>query len=225
MASEAPRPAADTMEQLGIAPAAARLIRYFALRPDARPHMRQVQRVLGLGGASLQRELERLVGLGLVERSVDGRHVRYHTNETSPLWAPLRLLITAAADPIALLRDALLDVPGVEAAFVFGSFAHGQPRATSDVDLFILEGRTFDRQTFFRRLTEVGLLSGREVNAQRYTEQRLAERLSNPEHPGAAFVREVLAGPKRWVAGSADVLTPLATAAGITMPERGDAAA
>jgi hypothetical protein len=35
--------------------------------------------------------------------------------------------------------------------------------------------------------------------------------------PGARFVREVLIGPKEWVAGSPDALAPVAIAAGISL--------
>lgn len=64
---------ADPLQLLGIAPSSGRILRYFALRPEAQPHARQLQRVLAIGGASAQRDLERLVTLGALARSTDGR--------------------------------------------------------------------------------------------------------------------------------------------------------
>src|SRR5829696_5197205 len=123
--------AADPLQQLGIPPATACVLRFFALRPEARPHLREVQRVLGLGSASAQRDLDRLVTLGALERRRDGRRVCYAVAERPPVWGPIRTLL-GASDPAALLRDALRDVPGIAAAFVFGSTAAGTARPQSD---------------------------------------------------------------------------------------------
>lgn len=205
----------DSLDLLGIAPAASRILRYFLLRPDAEPHARELQRVLRLGGASLQRELERLLALGALERRRDGRYVRYRAVADAPVWRAVAILEAASPDPTELLRNAVTDVPGVLAAFVFGSTARGTQRADSDIDLFVVEEEPADRRTLMTRLAEVELLVGREVDTVRYTPQALGERLGDREHPASAFVRDVLIGPKRWIAGAAAAIAPLAAAAGL----------
>jgi len=209
----------DTLQVLGIAPSATRILRYFALRPAARPHLRLLQRVLGLGGASVLRDLERLVTIGVLERDEDGRRVHYQVATTSELWTALRLLIGASSDPTELVRDALCDVGGLQAAFVFGSTARVTREKDSDVDVFIVEDTTVDNRALLRQLAEVGMLLRCEVNVVRYNLLTLAERLANPEHAAAYFVHEVLTGPKRWVAGSETALVPLATVAGVRISE------
>jgi len=209
----------DPLLILGISPAAARIIRYFLIRPDARPHGRELQRMLGLGGASLQRELDRMVQLGALQREVDGRRKHYRVVDEAPLWQAIRILASASEDPVPLLREALVDVPGLLGAFVFGSTASGLQRDDSDIDVFVVEEpTTADPKTLLRRLAAVGLLVGREVNPVRYTPLALAHRLGDPSHPARAFVREVLDGPKRWVAGEASAIAPIAAASGL----RGD---
>ena len=195
---------------LGLAPSAARILRYFVLRPGARPHARELQRLLRLGGSSLQRELARLEQIGALERVQDGRRVRYQAAEGSPVWKAVRLLVGASTDPTPLVEDALVDVPGVLAAFVFGSAARGTQRADSDVDLFVVEDSAVDRRKLLSQIAEAGLLLGREVNAVRYTLQGLGERLGNPSHPASRFIHETLAGPKRWVAGGPSEIVRLA---------------
>lgn len=211
--------AADPLDTFGLAPSISRILRYFLLRPAAVPHSRQLQRVLDLGGASLQRDLERLVLLGMLERIQEGRRVRYAVVEASRLWTAFRLMIGETSDPTMLIRDALLDVAGIQAAFVFGSVAKGTSDDNSDIDVFVVEDAELDQRVLLRQLTEAGLLLGREVNTVRYTIQSLAERLGNPNHTAAHFVRDVLEGQKRWIAGMAAVLVPLATAAGLQMPD------
>jgi predicted nucleotidyltransferase len=209
----------DPLRLLGMAASTAAILRYFALRPEAQPHARHLQRVLGIGGASLQRDLERLVKIGALERSPDGRLVRYRVVPSSPAWRGLQLLIGNVSDPTALIADALRDVSGVQAAFVFGSMASGTQRDDSDVDVFIVEHPDVDKRSLLRQLSEVTLLAGREVNTVRYTTHALAERLGDSRSAGSRFVREVLQGPKRWVAGAPAAILPLASAAGVRMPE------
>jgi predicted nucleotidyltransferase len=207
----------DGLEMLGLPRSQARIIRYFALRPDAATHGRHLQRVLGIGTASMQRDLKRLVALGALTCREDGRLVRYKPVSDSPLWSAFRAIIAATGDPSAVLRDALCDVAGIDAAFVFGSTAAGTRREDSDIDVIVVEGPHLDTRSLFSRLAEVGLLFATEVNAIRYTPQTLAERLGNPDHPAARFIRNLLEGPKQWVAGDPDVLAPLATAAGVRL--------
>jgi len=47
--------------------------------------------------------------------------------------------------------------------------------------------------------------------------EKLAERLGNRTLAGARFVRDVLSGPKQWIAGTPEVLRPLSLAAGISI--------
>lgn len=192
-----------------------RIIRFFALRPHVAIHGRALQRILGLGTASMQRDLENLVALGALERSADGRYVRYRADPSSAIWPAFRSILGSTSDPSALVHDALRDVAGIEAAFIFGSTARNTRRDDSDVDVLVVHGSHLDRHALFGQLTEVALLLGTEVNAILYTTQSLADRLGNLDHAAARFVRDVLEGPKRWVAGNPEVVHTLATAAGL----------
>jgi predicted nucleotidyltransferase len=139
--------------------------------------------------------------------------------QDSPVWQALRILAGTSADPTPLLRDALADIPGVQAAFIFGSTAQGTQREDSDIDLFVVEEPTLDRRQLLRQLAEAELVLQREINPVRYTPEGLAERLGDPGHPAWRFVCETLAGPKRWVAGAASAIAPLAAAAGVHLPD------
>lgn len=208
----------DALSALGVSPASARLVRYYVLHPDARPYPTQLRTQLGLSNASLTRDLERLRQLGALTRAEEGRRVRYVPVWGAPFWRGVRLLLATAADPTPALRDALADVDGLDAAFVFGSMAKGTTVGPhSDVDVFVVERADADTKALHRQLAEVGVLLGREVNAVRYTPTALAERLGDAARPGARFVRDVLGGPKRWITGTARQLRPLATAAGVRL--------
>jgi predicted nucleotidyltransferase len=177
--------------------AMARLARYFAVNPEARPHVRALERATGLGPRSLQNELDRLASLGVLVREAGGTRVRYRVDESSTLWPLLRQMVRHLSRPADVLPFALAEVPGIEAAFVFGSHAKGVERPDSDVDLFVV-GDDLDETALLRHTLEAGVLLDREVNVVTATRAELAERLA----AGRRFFRDVMAGAKQWVAGS-----------------------
>ena len=85
----------DPLGLLGVSGSQSRIIRYFALRPRVRIHGRELQRLLGLGTASMQRDLQNLGALGALERFSEGRYIRHQANRTSPIWPALRAILAS----------------------------------------------------------------------------------------------------------------------------------
>lgn len=186
--------------------ALARLVTHFVLRPDAALHFQALRRTTGLSSRSLQHELARLEQLGLVTREADGALVRYRAVPENPRWRALREFVGQFADPAEVLRVALAQVPEVEGAFLYGSYARKTAvHPGSDVDVFVV-GDGIDHEDARLALAEQALdvagLIGREVNITRYTRDRLAGRYAR----GGRFIRAVLDGDKDWLVGSEAVL-------------------
>lgn len=181
----------------------AAVVIYFVLHPDRALHFRALQRVTGVSSRSLQHEMARLESLGLVHRERDGRLVRYRAVAGHPRWTVLRDMVRQFADPAELLRVALADVPGLEAVFIYGSYARGDEHTESDVDVFALGDVLNDRDrrlALTRRTVEASVLLNREVNVTRYTRDKLEARRTG------GFLTSVLAGPKQWLVGDETVL-------------------
>lgn len=177
--------------------ALARLLIDFAVHPEDASYGREIQRRTGLTPRSLQTELARLESLGLVRRRSDGRLVRYELVEGTPKWSTFRRLIRELADPVDVVRNALADVPGIGAAFIFGSFARGDTREDSDVDVFIIDD-DIPEPLLARRTIDAEILLGREVNVVQMTRDELAGRIE----AGSSFIRTVFSRPKLWLVGS-----------------------
>lgn len=173
-----------------------KVVLYSLVHPEARPHFRALQRHLGVSSRSLQMALEELQGRGLLLRIAEGNRALYRADAESPGWSALRAMVRAFGDPVDVLREALSTVPGVEGAFVFGSFARGEAREESDVDV-LLVGDDIPRRELSRSTLESSALLGREVKVVRYGRDELARRISAGHH----FTERVLRGPKRWIVG------------------------
>ncbi|HST62355.1 MAG TPA: nucleotidyltransferase domain-containing protein [Longimicrobium sp.] len=177
--------------------ARARLLAHFSVHPDRREHGRALARHTGVGKRSLQVELERLEAMGLVRREAEGPRVVYSRDSGNPQWRAIDSLVGAYA-PALVLRDVLQDVPGIEAAFIFGSLARGDVRPDSDIDLFIYGNSIRDGEVG-GALLDAALVLDRPVDTKLYDR----ERFLRDAVPGASFLPRALAGPKHWMIGSA----------------------
>jgi DNA-binding transcriptional ArsR family regulator len=96
----------------------------------------------GLAYPTAHREVERLLDAGvLVVRNV-GRTRLVRENRESPLVAPIRDILTVATGPVVLLAEELARIDGIEAAFLYGSFAARMRGvagpAPADIDLMVI---------------------------------------------------------------------------------------
>lgn len=183
--------------------AMAAVVIYFVLHPDKALHFRALQRVTRVSSRSLQHEMARLEALGLVQRERDGRLVRYRAVAGHARWSVLREMVRQFADPAELLRVALADVPGLDAAFIYGSFARGDTHPESDIDVFAFGDALKDLDTrlaLTNTAVEASIILNREVNVTRYTPDKLEARRTG------SFLSSVLAGPKQWLLGDETIL-------------------
>ena len=158
-------------------------------------HLRELVRQSGLSLGTVQQELRRLNRVGIVTARKDGNRVYYRANPNHPAHRDLCSLVLKTDGLAAVLKQAL-KTPEVAVAFVFGSVAHGDTNAGSDVDLMVIG------EVGLRKLTS--LLSGiagrvgRELNPHVMTAGEFAKRKGNRDH----FVTSVLATPRLFVKGT-----------------------
>lgn len=183
--------------------AMARLVVFYAVHPGQRFHLRDLQRRSRLWSASLQRELQRLVDTGaLVREEGEDDRVYFVANEEHDAWRAWVLLLRSVADPADVLREALVDAPGIEGAFVYGSTVRGDARPDSDVDVLLLVRDEEAAHTRRRQISETEFLIGRPLDVVEYSTAIARERARE----GNPFLSRVLAEPKTWVYGSPEVL-------------------
>jgi DNA-binding transcriptional ArsR family regulator len=102
----------------------------------------ELARRIGANDATVSREVERLVRLGILSARTQGRNKLVRADYQLPWSGALRQLLAQTAGAMPLLRDALRQVPGVEAAYIFGSWAArylGEPGPfPRDLDLVVV---------------------------------------------------------------------------------------
>ncbi len=153
--------------------------------PETRRHLREIARLVGTSAGTASRELQKLVAAGLVDRSVEGRQVYFQARQASVIYRSVSEIVRNTMGAREVLRRQLADLPGVESAVIFGSYAAGMTRANSDIDLLIIGSP--DRDALTDRLELSGREIGRPVNEVVYSRAELDER----RRRGDSFMRSL----------------------------------
>ncbi|HXR38025.1 MAG TPA: nucleotidyltransferase domain-containing protein [Terracidiphilus sp.] len=168
-------------------------------RPDETFFTREISRQVGTSVGTVQRELETLSRVGLIDRSISGRQVYYKANRNHPVFAEMQSLIAKTVGAFQLLRSALAPFANrVSLAFVYGSMARRDESAGSDVDLMIVGNVTLDE--VLTELAPVERAVGRPINPTVYSTDEFKSKLQGGNH----FLRSVLRGEKVILIGDPD---------------------
>jgi len=138
------------------------LLRFFHLRQGAAGHVRAIARQIGRDPGAVSRELRRLEEQGLIVSETVGRSRVYRSAPNSRSTREMRTVIQRTLGVEAGLRQVLADLPGIDEAFIFGSYATGSDRVGSDVDLLVVGSPGSDELR--RRIGRVGRDIRRDVN-------------------------------------------------------------
>ncbi len=154
-------------------------------------HLSELLRLTGLGSASLQRELRRLVESGLVRSFHVGNQRHFQANPNSPLYRELLLITEKTVGLVPLLQEALKPMlPALKAAWIYGSVAKQTAHAGSDVDV-LLVGENLTLSEVLQRLVPVELRIGRTINPNCMSEDEFLRRKSDT----GSFVHRILSQP------------------------------
>ena len=168
--------------------------------PERSYHLSELRRLTGLGSASLQREINRLVIAGLANSALKGNQRQISANRQSPLFKELSDLTRKVTGAAALLTEALLPIERkIQVAFLYGSVAKQTDNAESDIDIIIV-GSDLTLSELLDQLLPVEEMLCRKVNPTCYTVGEFKKRLSDTD----SFVNKVLSQPIIQLFGNMD---------------------
>jgi len=168
------------------------LVEFFR-KPGTTAHVREMARRVGASPAAVGTELAGLAKSGILRSETVGRSLVYAVNEKSPLLPEMRSLVQKTLGIEAQIAEVLDGLPGLESAYLFGSYASGLERAGSDIDLLAI-GKP-DPVELSERLVPVERSLGRDVNVVSRTMAQIRGRRKEP------FWARILGGPLIHVAG------------------------
>ncbi len=169
-------------------------------QPQRSYHLSELRRLTGLGSASLQREINRLVVASLANSTLKGNQRQISANRQSPLFKELSNLTRKVMGAAALLTEALRPIEQkIEVAFLYGSVAKQSDNAESDIDIMMI-GSDLRLGEVLEQLLPAEEMLCRKVNPTCYTVGEFKKRLSDTD----SFVNKVLSQPIIQLFGNMD---------------------
>jgi DNA-binding Lrp family transcriptional regulator len=145
------------------------LLALVLLHPEREYSITELAEACGVTPTAVLREVERLVGGGILEDRRVGRSRLVKARTDTPLYRPLSEVISVTFGPMPLLAEALSGLAGVREAYIYGSWAaryRGEPGPPpGDVDVLVVGSP--DPDTLFDLAEGVSRRLGREVNVHR----------------------------------------------------------
>lgn len=174
------------------------------MHPEQSFHVREIARITGKPAGTLYRELGSLAEAELLFRSPVGNQVHYRANPACPIYEELRGILRKTFGVADILREALEPIANqVDVAFIYGSVARGDERATSDVDVMIIGRLKFSDAVLAFSSAEERLR--REVNPHVYSSREFKQKIADRE----PYLVRVVEGPNIFLIGTVDDLGKL----------------
>ena len=118
-----------------------RTIRFFFTNPTNKHYLMDISRTIGLAHTSVKKNLDKLIKLGLIRKSVEKKGCRrfplYHANLDNKTFKKYKTLYNLSAilesELIKFIEEKLMP----KSIVMFGSYQRGEDIENSDVDMFI----------------------------------------------------------------------------------------
>lgn len=139
-----------------------KIILLFVYNQEREFYLSEIARSVKTSAGTAKRELNRLLDADLVTLRKLGRLSLYRLNAQHSLFAEIVTIIRKTVGVEVELAKELAKIDGVLFAFLFGSYAKGNLRSASDIDLFVVGEVSED--DVYRAVRSVEDEVGREVN-------------------------------------------------------------
>jgi predicted nucleotidyltransferase len=173
----------------------AKLLGWFFTHEEEMFFVRQIASILSEDPTNLSREMAKFEELGILKSKREGNLKQFFVNRNCSFFEDMRGLVLKTVGVAGRLREALDRLPGIELAFIYGSYAREKETATSDVDLMIVGRVDVDKLDTILRKLEKEL--GREINYVLYSKNEFKAKRKKKD----GFVIDVLADEKITLIG------------------------
>jgi len=170
------------------------LVLYFT-NPNKKYYLRELERILNFSVGNVRRELIKLESTGLFLSEKKANLVYYHLNKSYPLFKELKSIIFKTSGAPKMLHTILEKFKGISQAFIYGSFAKGEEREDSDIDLLII-GKV-DEDKLVEVISKLERKLQREINYAVYGK----EDFNKKKEEGNSFILDILKEKKIFIIG------------------------
>jgi predicted nucleotidyltransferase len=159
-------------------------------------YLRELQRMLGHSAGNIRRELLKFQKDNLFETHKVGNLLYYSLNTKHPLFNEVKSIVSKTVGVEGLLKNALSHIKKIEIAFIYGSFACGKEKSSSDIDLMIIGNP--DDSLFYEKISSLEKRLEREINTSIYS----MDEYKRKKKEKSGFITDLLENPKLMLIGT-----------------------
>ena len=171
------------------------LLMLYITNPTKKYYLRELERILDFSVGNIRRELINLENSGLFLSENKGNLVYFFLNKKYPLLKEVKSIILKTSGVSKILRNNLKKIKDVNQAFIYGSFAAGDERADSDIDLMII-GKV-DEEKLIEEINKIEKKLQRDINYTIYEKHDFKKK----KEDGNAFIIDILKKKKIFLIG------------------------
>jgi len=176
------------------------LLALYFTNPNKKYYLRELERLLNFSVGNIRRELIKLESTGLFLSENKGNLVYYYLNQSYPLFEELKSIIFKTSGAPKMLQNFLEKFNGISHAFIYGSFAKGEEKEDSDIDLLIIGEVNEDK--LIEMISKLERKLQREINYAIYEK----ENFSKKKKEDNSFILDILKEKKIFLIGEENEL-------------------
>lgn len=192
------------LDKLFSSKARVEVLKLFTFNPDESFYQRQIATLARQPIRGVQREVDKLEKIGLIEKSIQGNRVYYKVNKSCPIFEDLKRILFKSVGIAEALKENLINSDNIKVAFIYGSYAKGEENLSSDIDLFVVG--SIASKELSSLLSKPKRELSREMNYALFPPDELRKRMRQKDH----FLRNVLREKKIFIIGNEDELKTIA---------------
>src|SRR5680860_99142 len=178
------------------------ILKLFLFNIDNSFYQRQISSLTAQTIRGVQRELEKLLEIGFLEKSVQGNRIYYKANRKCPIIEDLKSIFFKSVGIAEVLKDNFKEKK-IRAAFIYGSYARGEENLLSDIDLMVIGEISSKELSSILSKPKKELM--REINYIVFPENEFVGKVRQKDH----FLNSVLEDKKIFIVGNEDELRRL----------------
>ncbi|MEA2015907.1 MAG: nucleotidyltransferase domain-containing protein [Actinomycetota bacterium] len=178
------------------------ILKLFLFNSNNNFYQRQISNLTAQSIRGVQREVDKLNKIGIIEKSIQGNRIYYKLNKKCPIAQDLKNIFFKSVGIAETLKENLKEKE-IKIAFIYGSYAKGEESLLSDIDLMVLGDISSKELSNILSKPKRELM--REINYVVFPLDEFINKAMQEDH----FINSVLKDKKIYIIGSKDELKGL----------------
>jgi predicted nucleotidyltransferase len=171
------------------------LLAYYFNHPGTVKYIRELAREIKADPTNLQREFSRLLDQGIFICEKKGNLKYFSLNDNYLFLKELKSVVSKTIGIESSLRKEIKKLSEIEFAFIYGSYARGEDKLESDIDLFIIGNIGAD--WIFDIINKIEKETAREINFRIFEQNNFEKNIKEKN----SFILNIIKNKKIFLKG------------------------